>query len=93
MNYYDTCECITKLMGLGLVMPYCEPYNTLASGYTANEGDLCIVRENVEDRGYYDDYNWINDIITYKELYPIKYCPICGKEIQYKRSNQLTKNI
>ena len=86
-----TCECLEKLIELGKVTYYCPPYNVLADNVEAEEGQLCLVTQVAEDNGCYDDYNWISNLHIYNELYPIEYCPICGKEIEYIKFNQLTK--
>lgn len=87
----NLCDCIKGLKHIGLISKYFPPYNTLADNYTAEEGQLCIVNEVMEDYGYYDEYSWVSNIVCYKELYPINYCPVCGKKIEYKKSNRLVK--
>ena len=89
----NNCDCLEKLSKLNIIMPYVLPYCSLAENYEGEEGELCIVNNVLEDYGYYDDYNWVSNIVEYKEFYPIKYCPICGHEIEYKKEVKLTKNI
>ena len=87
----DLCECMEELIERGKVMQHVPPYTQLSEGVIADDGELCMVNDVVEDLGYYDEYTWVSNINAYKELYPIKYCPICGKEIKYKKYNSLTK--
>ena len=86
----DLCECMEELIERRKVQRHVPPYSYLAEGTYALDGQLCMVNDVVEDLGYYDDYQWVPNIKAYRELYPIKFCPICGKEIKYKRYNSLT---
>ena len=87
----NLCKCLEKLKDINKVMAHVPPYTKIADGFMAEEGELCIVNDVIEDNGYYDDYNWVSYIESYKELYPINFCPICGKEIEYIKYNSLTK--
>jgi len=90
---YKNCDCIDKLIKLGIVKPYNSKSDYLPLEYNAKEGQLCLINSVVEDYGYYDDYTWINDIKVYQELIPIDYCPVCGKKLEYKMISGLTKHL
>lgn len=87
----ELCHCLERLKEMNKVMQHVPPYTRLADGFYADEGELCLVNDLVEDNGYYDGFEWISNIQTYKELYPISYCPFCGKEIKYVKYKSLTK--
>lgn len=93
MELLCICNCMNELMDQGIIVPYCPPYNVLKDGYEAKEGTLCIAKQIVEDNGYYDDYNWVSNISVYNELIPVKYCPVCGKKVEYLYSDTLTKKL
>ncbi len=87
----DLCKCMEDLIAKGKISQHVPPYTHLADGTIAEDGELCMVNHVAEDYGYYDEYQWVSNIVSYIELYPIKYCPICGKQIVYKKYNSLTK--
>ena len=89
------CECIDKLINLGMIQHYCFPYNCISEEYEdVPEGTLCLVKTQYIDNGDWDDnFMWISDFQIYNELIPIEYCPICGKKIEYRKINYLTKNL
>ena len=91
----NACECIQLLMRDGRVSEYCPPYNTLAPGFDdVPEGQVCLSNDVYEDNGCYDfNDDWEYDINHYVELYPIEYCPLCGKKLEYTRINSLTKKL
>lgn len=93
----NACSCIDKMMIIGHVKEYeigdnvsnyapCEPI----------EGQLCLVSDSIVDNGGYNEEGMYetNYEVT-KTLYPIDYCPICGKEIKYSKNDpmQLKLNI
>ena len=85
----NNCDCLTKLKLIGKVVPY-EPiiFDDTLSYYAdeVEEGTLCIANNRCEDNGYYDqDGNYISNIEITKDLYPINYCPVCGKKIEYRK--------
>lgn len=89
-RYLRECDHIESLMHSGMMSEYCPPYNQLANGYDeVEEGQICLSTNVYEDNGYYEEFDWIANIMCYKELYPIEYCPICGREIRYERINKL----
>ena len=90
----ELCECMEELLYLGKVKQYCPPYNVMAEGFEdTEEGQLCLCTQIAEDIGYYRELEWISVINLYDELYPISYCPICGKKIEYKKIPELTKKL
>lgn len=89
----EKCNCISKLMNLGIVQYYCPPYNVIDNNYEeVDEGTLCLVQNEMNDNGTWNDnYEWISSIELINNLIPIEYCPICGKKIEYKKIKGLTK--
>lgn len=91
MEAVNNCKCITKLMLIGKVKEY---DNEIISNYASQDiekGKLCLISELVEDMSDYDyeKNEWINNFFKYYELYPIDYCPICGKKIEYNKTHGL----
>ena len=84
----DLCRCLQKMLILRKVTPYDNSKESLFSD-SVEEGTLCISNTTVSDNGYYEGINWIYNIEVEEELYPIYYCPICGKRIEYKKVQQL----
>ena len=81
---YDNCKCMEMLLLINKVKPYTRNYDLSNYAREVEEGTLCFVSKKIEDNGYYDDINWIQNIEIKYELYPINNCPICGRQIKYK---------
>ncbi len=80
----NNCKCINELMLIGNILPYKKGYNlSLYANQDVEEGTLCLANDVVEDT-----YFNINKEVI-KELYPIEYCPICGKKIEYRKEKVL----
>ena len=94
LEHKELCECMKNLMAIGHIKPYCPPYNYMAEGFEdVEEGQLCMANQIAEDLGHYNDYEWVSMIEMYDELYPINFCPICGKKIEYIKYPELTKKL
>src|SRR5574344_303240 len=51
---------------------------------SVENGQLCLVFDSIEDKGNFnEDGLWNTDFEVVRKLYPIEYCPICGKKISY----------
>ena len=75
----NNCKCLNELILIGKILPYTKEYDlSLYANQDIEEGTLCFVNDIVED---------IEEVK--KELYPIEYCPICGKQIEYKKEMRL----
>ena len=88
---YD-CNCLSKLSIIGDVGPYRK--DSRLSYYAeqdVEEGTICLVSDVIEDHGWCEGFEWKPYLVVEKEYYPIKYCPICGKEIKYKKEKKLIK--
>ena len=86
----ENCKCIEKLMIIGKVEPY-SGYTEL-SNYAPEDvelGTLCFAQDVVRDDGEWDGYQWVANITINRELFPINYCPIYGKEIKYQKIKEL----
>ena len=86
----DNCKCIERLMIIGKIEPYTS--GTVLSNYAPDDvelGTLCFAQDIVTDDGEWDDYGWVANITVSRELYPITYCPVCGKEIKYRKVQSL----
>lgn len=83
----DTCLCIEKMKLVGKVAPFTKSGESYYFSKDIEEGTLCLVTNNVRDNGYYEKDTWISNIEVEKDYYPINYCPICGKEITYKKED------
>lgn len=94
MEVVNLCDCLQKLSLINKIKKY-ESVNL--SNYISREveeGELCLVFDRLVDIGNYDDnFNWNSFFVNEEELYPIEYCPICGKKIEYRKELKLEKNI
>lgn len=80
-----SCECLRKLILIGMVKPFDSCKGTTCSYLEeAEEGQMCFVSENIFDEGDYDQSgNWCYHFVVKDEYYPLSFCPICGKKIEY----------
>lgn len=90
----DNCNCLEKLMIIGRVRSF-ENKDVLSSyAKEVEEGQLCVVFNNISENGDFDeDGNYISFFNTSEELYPIEYCPMCGKRIKYERVKTLIQKV
>ena len=82
----DECECLKALRTYYLVDSYNPEYDKIkitcyGPQKPVEEGTLCLV-EHIQ-----------HDFARWEEYIPIEYCPICGKKIEYKKVEQLTKKL
>ncbi|NLC47776.1 MAG: hypothetical protein GX758_00245 [Tenericutes bacterium] len=76
------CSCMLKLLYLRKIKKY-NSFVDRISNYSdiVEEGQLCLVSETIIDEGDIDfNGEWNSNFVVVEELYPIKYCPICGKK-------------
>ena len=95
--FYNNCECLEKLMYYGKVKPFTHNYDLSIMSDEPEVGTLCLVNNVVENIGHMENNKWVVKKEVKEELFPINYCPICGKEIMYKTLSddmihRLTKN-
>lgn len=84
----DLCSCLEKMRLNGRLVPYSKKLNfTVYNSSGLEEGTLCLINNIIRDNGYYEKYEWKSNFEMEIEAYPINYCPICGKEIEYKQMN------
>ncbi len=87
--FYDSCKCLDKLIVLDKVRPFTHSFDTSNIFDDIEVGTLCLVNKTVEDNGQWEDnVGWISNIEVKDELYPINYCPICGRKIEYKELSE-----
>lgn len=98
MNKYkisNHCDCILKMSITGQVDEYKDSYDNELSVYSDSVfyGQICIVNEIVRTEINYDDEDGIKeDFRIMRVLFPIEYCPICGKKLEYKIIKELKLN-
>lgn len=87
----NSCDCIQKLIILGYLKEYECQFNDESE---LQSGQICIVTDKIVDNGGYDENGEYQTLyestITY---YPIEYCPICGKKIEYKKNDVQTLKL
>ena len=85
----NNCECLERLLLIGQLKPYNE-YSEASNYYNddVEKGTLCLIQTKVT---YWATDVSMNDMNVEDYLYPINYCPICGKKIEYKKIKSLTK--
>ena len=79
---YNLCECLKELKDLGLVAQYSEKEHLpITYDISPKEGELCLVSNQFNSSWHeYDDF-----------VYPISYCPICGKKLELKKDIELIR--
>ncbi len=85
----NNCYCLEKLQAFGQIQPFSECSE--ASNYykdTIENGTLCLVQTKAT---YWATDVSMNDISVDDYLYPIDFCPICGKKIEYQKIKNLTR--
>ena len=81
----NLCSCMLKLSFVDFVREYRNGF--ILSNYAddVKEGQMCLVNDEIIDEGEYDqDGIYQTNFKVKKTLYPIEYCPCCGKKIEYK---------
>lgn len=85
IKYVNLCKCMTKFLIIDFVCEYKEGFILSNFASDVTEGQLCLVNDEIVDEGDYDlDGNYQVNFQVKKTLYPIEYCPCCGKRIEYK---------
>ena len=85
IKYVNLCNCMTKFLIIDFVREYREGFILSNFASDVTEGQLCLVNDEIVDEGDYDlDGNYQVNFQVKKTLYPIEYCPCCGKRIEYK---------
>lgn len=81
----EACECLNKLIIIGRIKEFDEEKDELSNySNSVENGQLCLVFDSIEDKGNFnEDGLWDTDFEVVRKLYPIEYCPICGKKISY----------
>lgn len=88
LELINECECLNKLLIVGFLRQFDKEEDS--SNYYLGEiidGQIVMKMDIVVDNGYYDEYgnyNTMFEIIS--SYYPIDYCPICGKKIEYNKT-------
>lgn len=85
IKFTNLCSCMSKLLVIDFVREYREGFilSNFADG--VHEGQLCLVNDEIVDEGDFDqDGLYQINFQVKKTLYPIEYCPCCGKRIEYK---------
>ncbi len=81
----NLCSCMSKLILIDFVREFREGFTLSNFADEVHEGQLCLVNDEVIDEGTYDqDGNYQTNFQVKKTLYPIEYCPCCGKRLEYK---------
>lgn len=95
MNKYEIinpCQCILKMSINGQVEEYKNNYSNELSVYSDSVfyGQICMTSDIVRSEITYDDEDGMKeDFIINRVLFPIEYCPVCGKKIEYKVIKEL----
>lgn len=86
----NICDCLLKMSILGYVIEYNKLYkDELLDDKDLFDGMLCLVSDKVTSELTYDEYGIKEDFKISSKLIPIKYCPCCGKEIEYTKNKTL----
>lgn len=86
-----SCECMIKLSIIGKVKEYNSSADTLSNyAQEVEDGHMCLVFDSIIDTGDINqDGEWNTNIEVTKELYPIEYCPVCGKKVIHSKEDEI----
>lgn len=85
VKYDSLCDCMYRLINVGLLCEYSN--DKILSNYTGecSVGQICIKTDRIIDYGEYDEFgNYNTNYQADSVFFPIDYCPICGKRIEYE---------
>lgn len=86
IKFTNLCSCMSKLLVIDFVREYREGFILSNFADEVHEGQLCLVNDEIVDEGDFDqDGLYQTNFQVKKTLYPIEYCPCCGKKIEYKK--------
>lgn len=88
LEVINQCDCLSMLLGSGYLREYDKEENS--SNYYLGEiidGQIVMKMDIVVDNGSYDEFgNYYANFDIVSSYYPIEYCPICGKRIEYNKT-------
>ena len=85
IKFVNLCNCMAKLIIIDFVHEYKDGFILSNFASEVTEGQLCLVSDEIVDEGEFDqDGNYQTNFQVKKVLYPIEFCPCCGKRIEYK---------
>lgn len=88
LEVINQCDCLCKLLCSGYLREYDIEENS--SNYYLGEiieGQIVMKMDIVVDNGWYDDFgNYHSSLDIVSSYYPIEYCPLCGKRIEYNKT-------
>ena len=88
LEIINTCDCLNKLLIIGYLREF-ESDEEYSNYYLGNilDGHIVMKMDIVVDNGWYDDYgNYNTNFEITSSYYPIEFCPICGKKIEYLKT-------
>ena len=85
----NNCNCVEKLLAFGQLQAF-NTHSEISNYYNKDieEGTLCLVQTKAT---YWATDVSMNDVTVEDYLYPIDFCPVCGKKIEYERIKNLTR--
>ena len=85
IKFVNLCNSMIKLIIVDFVHEYKDGFILSNFASEVIEGQLCLVSDEIVDEGEFDqDGNYQTNFQVKKVLYPIEFCPCCGKRIEYK---------
>lgn len=89
--YVDNCNCLDRLINIGMIKQYSHSYNHSGFATEPEVGELCLVSNIIETCWEFDQYvnDWVNSFEIKEELFPINNCPLCGKKIMYRDFDEI----
>lgn len=90
LEVINSCDCLNRMIIIGYLKEYEKGDNT--SNYyleEIKEGQICMKRDITVDNGEYnEDGEYIPMYDITSSYYPVDFCPICGKKIEYIKIKQ-----
>ena len=88
LEVIDICDCLNKLLIVGYLRQFDNDEESF--NYYLGEiidGQIVMKMDIVVDNGSYDEYgNYNSKFEITSSYYPIRYCPLCGKRIEYNKT-------
>lgn len=88
LEIVNQCDCLSMLLNSGYLRQFCkeEDYSNYYIGEIL-DGQITMKMDIVVDNGWYDEFgNYISKLDITSSHYPIEFCPICGKKIEYDKT-------
>ena len=88
LEVIDICDCLNKLLIVGYLRQFdCDEKSFNYYLGEIVDGQIVMKMDIVVDNSWYDEFeNYHANFDIVSSYYPIVYCPVCGKRIEYNKT-------